>query len=111
MEKRRYQRISIKNLSVDASDGVSFFKGVISDVSSVGVCMTDLSKKLDGKVRMITVIVSGQGRNFKMKVRPKWSTYDGVNKSIGAEILNPPWGWVEFVMKFEPTLHNDVWLL
>lgn len=109
MEKRNHQRIAIKNLFVDASDGVGFFHGVISDASRFGVCVTDLQKKMDGNVKRMTVIVSGQGRHFKMNVRPKWSTYDGISKSIGAEILNAPWGWTEFIMKFEPKEEDDVW--
>ena len=51
MEKRNHQRISIKNLSVDASDGFGFFHGSISDASRFGIRVTDLQKKLEGRVK------------------------------------------------------------
>ncbi len=109
MEKRHHPRVEIQNISVDASDGVGFFHGVISDASRFGVRVTDLQKKMDGKVQKITVVVSGHGHHFKMNVRPRWSTYNGISKSIGAEILNAPWGWTEFIMKFEPERQEDIW--
>ncbi len=51
MKQRNHPRLEIKNLSVDASDGVGFFQGMISDVSRFGVCLTDLPKKLNGKAK------------------------------------------------------------
>lgn len=74
MKQRNHPRLEIKNLSVDASDGVGFFQGVISDVSRFGVCLTDLPKKLNRKAKIMTVVVSGQGKNFKMSVRPRCQT-------------------------------------
>jgi hypothetical protein len=109
MEKRNHPRIALKNFSVDASDGVGFFQGVISDASRFGLCITDLPKRLNGQAQKMKIIISGPGRNFKMTVRPRWSTDDDGGKSVGAEILNPPWGWTEFIMKFEPQRSEDVW--
>jgi hypothetical protein len=109
MERRKYQRIVMENLSVDVSDGVGFFPGIVSDVSRFGMSMTDLPKRLDGDVKKMIVVISGKGGHFKMSVRPKWSTSDGLRKSVGAEISNTPWGWTEFVMNFEPVFHDDVW--
>ncbi len=57
----------------------------------------------------MTVVVSGQGKNFRMNIRPRWTKTDGVSKSIGAEILNPPWEWTEFVMSREPKVDHDAW--
>jgi hypothetical protein len=108
MERRKYQRMTIENLSVDVSDGVGFFPGVVSDVSRFGMSIADLPMRLNGDAKKMTVVVSGQGRHFKMNVRPRWSTKDGLRKSVGAEITNAPWGWTEFVMNVEPVFH-DVW--
>lgn len=109
MEKRNHQRMAIKNLSVDASDGVGFFQGGIGDASRFGIQLIDLPKKLNEKTKKMTVVVSGRGQNFKMNVRPRWASTNGVTKAIGAEILNPPWGWTEFIMTFEPKNNDDVW--
>jgi sRNA-binding regulator protein Hfq len=47
-------------------EGVGFFQGVISEVSRFSICLTDLAKKLNWKAKIMTVVVSGQGKNFKM---------------------------------------------
>ena len=109
MERRKYQRIAMENLSVDVSDGIGFFPGVVSDVSRFGISIADLPMRLNGDVKKMTVVVSGQGGHFKMNIRPRWSAKDGLRKSVGAEITNAPWGWTEFVMNFEPVFHGDVW--
>jgi hypothetical protein len=109
MEKRKYQRVTIENLSVDVSDGIGFFPGVISDVSRFGMSMADLSTRLNVDVKKMTVVISGKGGHFKMNVRPRWSIKDGHRKSLGAEISTAPLGWTEFVMNFERVFNNDVW--
>jgi len=109
MEKRKYPRMEIGTLSVDVSDGVGFFPGVVSDVSRVGIGISDLPKRLDGDVKKMTIVVSVPGEHFKMNVRPRWSTKNGVRKSVGVEIMSAPCGWTEFVMNFEPVFHDDVW--
>ena len=100
--------MGIGNLSVDVSDGVGFFPGVVSDVSRIGIGMSDLPKRLDGDVKRMTIVVSVPGEHFKMNVRPRWSTKDGVRKSVGVEIMSAPYGWTEFVMNFEAVLHQEV---
>ena len=99
----------MKSLSVDVSDGIGFFSGTVSDISRFGLCMDDLSRKLNENVRKMTIVVAGQGKRFKMSARPRWSTTEGHKRVLGAEILNPPWGWTEFVMAFEPVAHDEVW--
>lgn len=109
MEHRNYQRIELKNYSVDAADGRGFFQGAVSDVSRFGVCLMGLSPRINADAKRMTIVIGGQGKNFKMNIRPRWTMSDGVSKSVGAEILNPPWGWTEFVMSREPKVDQDVW--
>lgn len=108
-EKRNHQRIVIKNLSIDASDGITLFHAKISDASRFGLRVTNLPTGINGTVEKMTVVVCGQGRDFIMNIRPKWSTRDGVSNSIGAEILGPPWNWTELIMRLEKKWHDDVW--
>lgn len=110
MEKRSYPRIGLKNLTVDACDGFGFYVGMISDISRFGLCLTGLSLKLDGGAKKMTVIVSGEGRKFKMNIRPRWSISDNNSKTVGAQILDAPWSWTEFVMDFEPRGKDEVWM-
>ncbi len=109
MEKRRYQRTAMTELSFDAFDGVGFFRGDIADVSRFGICMTDLPRKMKGETRKIKVIVTGRGERFKMQVIPKWISDKGCGKTLGAEIMSPPLGWAEFIMSLEPKQEADVW--
>lgn len=102
MEKRRYPRIIMENLAVDASDGVGFLQGTVADISRFGVCVTNLQQRKSGQPARMTFVISGQGENFKMTVRPRWSVLEGAGKSVGAEIVDPPLRWTEFIMNFEP---------
>ena len=107
--QRKYQRMDVDGFNADISDGVGFFPGVISDVSRFGLLMRDLPKRVNDSTRKMTVVVSGNGKNFKMLVRPKWSQQTGLRKMMGFEILNTPWEWTEFVMKIEPQVDDDIW--
>jgi hypothetical protein len=109
MEKRKFQRIAINNLTVNVSDGIGVFPGMISDVSKFGIGMHDLSRKLHGDVKKMTVVISGPKVHYKMDVKPKWSVKDSLRESVGAEILNAPWSWTEFIKQFEPEIEDDVW--
>ena len=109
MEHRNHQRITLKDYSVDAADGRGFFQGTMSDISRFGVCLMGFPAKINATAKKMTIIVSGQGKNFRMNIRPRWTMTDGSSKTIGAEILNPPWGWTEFVMSYEPKEDQDVW--
>lgn len=109
MDNRRYQRVDVSGYSADISDGVGFYPGVISDISRAGVGMSDLPKRIDDTTRKMIVVVSGPGVNFKMLIRPKWSVEVGFQKIVGFEILNIPWAWTEFVMRFEEEPEEDVW--
>ncbi len=109
MEKREYQRVGVDGLDADISDGIGFFPGTINDISRFGICMTDLPKRLNNKTDKMTVVVSGHGSNFKMIVRPKWSSEIGLHKMVGFQIINTPWAWTDFVMRFETEPDEDVW--
>jgi hypothetical protein len=108
MENRYHPRIPVKNFSADASDGDGFFQGMVENISRFGICFKNLPQRINSKSKKIVVVISGNGFNFKMSVRPRWSTLDQQQKSLGAEIINPPWSWTEFVMALEPK-NDDVW--
>ncbi|MBU1568598.1 MAG: PilZ domain-containing protein [Proteobacteria bacterium] len=108
MEKRRHQRMEVDNLNVDISDGVGFFGGTISDLSRFGIKVDNLPKRLDDNAKQLSIVISGKGKNFKIKARPRWTVRQPISKSVGIEIVNAPFGWTEFVMDFEPT-RDEAW--
>lgn len=44
MEKRRHQRVDMKNLFVDIFDGWGFFSATVADLSRVGLKLVDVPK-------------------------------------------------------------------
>lgn len=108
MDKRRHPRMAVDKLMVDLSDGRGFFAGTVSDLSRFGLMVDNVPNKLDEKAPQFSVIVSGRGKSFKMKTRPRWSVRQSISKRIGMEIIHAPWGWTEFVMQFEPK-NDDIW--
>ncbi len=108
MEKRRHNRFVVGNLQVDISDGQGFFSGTVEDLSRFGLKLNDVHKKLNDRAKNFSLIVSGQGKHFKMSAKPKWTLGQSFSKKIGLEIVKAPLGWAEFVMKFEP-VYEDVW--
>ncbi len=111
MGNRVYQRLEVKGISADLSDGKGFFPGVVSDVSRFGVGMTDLPKRINENTRRMTVVISGNGKNFKMLVKPRWAESVGRRKIMGFEIINTPFEWTDFIMKLEPRKERDGWTL
>ncbi|MBM9529234.1 PilZ domain-containing protein [Desulfoprunum benzoelyticum] len=94
--------MSINTLWADVSDGKRFYSGMVTDLSRFGLRLTDLPLKCDTSQRL-SIVVSGQGKNFKMLARPCWTKNGGTGKSVGVEIMNASWGWTEFVISHEPS--------
>lgn len=109
MSNRVYQRVQVTGFQADVSDGLGFFPGEINDVSRFGICMKDLPKRVNEATKKMTVVVSGNGKNFKMVVRPKWSRASGICKTVGFEIVNTPYEWTEFIIQLEPKSNQDSW--
>lgn len=94
--------MAVGNLMVDISDGKGFFSGTVGDLSRSGLKLDDLPNRLDTTTKQLSVVVSGQGKHFKMVARPRWKKNRNISNNIGVEILKAPFGWAEFVRNFEP---------
>lgn len=102
MDKRRHPRISIRGLTADISDGKGFFTGKVNDISTHGLSLDEIHQKLDGNADILSVIVDCRSGRFRLLVKQKWETGNGLVKSIGGQIENNPWNWAEFVERLEP---------
>lgn len=107
MEKRKHSRLDNVYLVADLSDGQRFFSGTVHDLSCLGLCLADVPQRLNHRARQIYVVVSGDGKNFKMTTRACWSWQVGNTKTIGLEILRLPPGWVDFVEEHIPSSTID----
>lgn len=108
MDKRRNRRIGVANLVVDVSDGNGFFLGYVSDISSRGAQLNDIPKKINDHVDVLTLVISGNGKNFKMKAMPRWASEEGFTKKMGVELIDISYKWIEFISELEAR-PADVW--
>jgi len=108
MKKRRYERIEVPNLVANLSDGVEHYSGDVIDVSRVGMLLTNIPQEFNNNGETMTIIVSADGKDFKMLVQPRWENVDDSERKIGLVILDAPLDWTVFVMNREPE-EEDFW--
>ena len=99
MSSRINPRVFVQGLCGDISDGESFYTGVIDNISLSGMSISKLPKTVDNKTELLSVMVEGGNRYFKLLLKQCWETEDGENRTIGTEIQNSPWLWSEFVLQ------------
>ena len=111
MEKRKYPRIVIDDMSIDISDGMGFCSGAVSDISRLGLCLVNLAKRLGKHADAYTVVASREGQNFKFRVKPRWEMVGRLDKKVGVEIDNVPHQWTEYIIALEPppVPGDDLW--
>ncbi|MDH4317275.1 MAG: PilZ domain-containing protein [Desulfobulbaceae bacterium] len=111
-EKRKSQRIDSQSITVSIADGNKIFEGVIDDISTGGVKISQLSNKFSPSHQKYVSVVSGNNKNFKILLQPCWkrSIRGGQYLEVGFEIEYPPWSWTEFVRKQLPENEiEDIW--
>ena len=99
MDKRRHQRIEVENLVANLSNGVDSYSGTVSDVSPVGLLVTDISQELNKQGEKLSIIISVKDKDFKMAVVPKWDSGNKSKNKMGLAILDAPLDWAGFMMK------------
>ena len=102
MEQREYSRTKTIGTEVYISDGAGFCMGTLKNFSQVGLCITDIPRKIHSNHGSFTAIISDNNLKFKLKVERKWTAKDGLSTMVGAAIENVPWDWTEMVMQHEP---------
>jgi len=108
MSKRRHQRIEVKNIVANLSNGVDFFSGTVNDVSRAGMSLADVPKELYDWGKELSITVSAKGRDYKMLVVPKWLSKNYSETRMGLVILDAPLDWTIFILNYEPT-DEDIW--
>ncbi len=99
MNKRRHQRIEVQNLVANLSNGVDSYSGTVSDVSPVGLLVTDTLQELNNQGEKLSIIISVKGKDFKMAVVQKWVSGSKSKNKMGLAILDAPLDWAGFMMK------------
>jgi hypothetical protein len=97
MERRREQRIFSQGLSAEISDGIGYYKGVVSNISMNGLKIEDLPPRIDGKSPWYIVVVRDKETSFRILLKPVWSALQETNRLVGGIIVDPSWNWANFV--------------
>ena len=99
MDLRVHPRIPVQGLLGDISDGKSTCTGVIDNISLSGMSISKLPKTVKNKTQLLSVMVDGGNRYFKLSLKQRWEIENGGNRTIGTEIQDSPWVWNEFVLQ------------
>lgn len=92
----------MKNLWADLGDGSRVFRGLVSDISRSGLCISALPRLFSEKAGNLTIVVSGKDGRITMDLGLRWHAEGGKGTSLGCEIFRAPARWTEFVRDFEP---------
>lgn len=103
----RENRVNVSMQSTLA-DGKFFFDGMVENVSRNGLKISGIPAKFDTHGQACTTIVSGRGKNFKLKIKPSWSQRSGLYQDVGFQILSSPVDWVLLLNELDPR-DKDMW--
>ncbi len=103
----RENRVDVAMQSTLAA-GNYFFDGMVENISRNGLKMSGIPTKFKTKSMTCTTIVSGRGKNFKLRVKPSWSQENGIYQDVGFEILSSPVDWILMLNDLDPR-EKDMW--
>lgn len=98
---KREKRVGV-TMTATLSDGTFVFEGRVENVSRTGFKMTDIPAKFDPESPECTAVISHETQNYKMAIRPTWSTEAGIYKVVGFEIISPPAEWIAVLDELDP---------
>lgn len=98
-DSRKDQRIAVKGLRADISDGITTYNGLVANISKLGICLKDVPEKLSTSRSLLSIIIHSSSGNFKIVARPRWNQLQANSgKTIGVEIASSPDNWGDFVL-------------
>lgn len=101
INKRSSERLMTMGLMSTVSDGKAAYLGVVEDVSTSGVCLSQVPAVFDDTVERCFTVVKGPTCDYKFQLHPCWAraTNRGMYKVIGFQIEDPSQSWKKFVEK------------
>lgn len=69
--------------------------------------MADIPAKFNAESSECTAVISNKTRNYKVAIRPIWSTEEGIYKVVGFDIISPPAAWLAFVDELNPEIREE----
>ena len=102
MDLRKHPRFNTSGIEVGISDRVGFSTGIIKNVSHFGLCITDITRRIQSKDKLITLTIPDSRNRFKLQVIPKWQEQSGHTMIMGVTIEKQSWLFTEMTMRLEP---------
>ncbi len=96
-EKRTNLRTVLPATKVDVTDGCISCTASLLNVSSCGVCLTDLPENLYSNSAPLTLFGTKKDEIPVIQISPQWVQNESGRKAIGASIINPPEKWLHFI--------------
>lgn len=96
---RQHQRIEVDGIRADISDGKSSYSGLITNISTLGLCIKNVPDTLSTSRSFLSIIVRGSKEEYRIVARPRWEqAQNNIGKTIGAEIASSPNSWSDFIL-------------
>jgi hypothetical protein len=75
--------------------------GTLKNMSCFGMCISEVTRKLQTVNGSFDAVVFGRGYNFKMQLQQKWVAEEDDLITMGIAIEDVPWGWAELNLRQE----------
>ena len=101
-ENRRFaHRNTTEGVVSSLYDGTANHIGVVEDVSLSGICISNIPASFNCSSNQCFSLINAPLGEYKVVLKPRWAktTNNGMYKTIGFKIHNPPPGWTQFVRK------------
>lgn len=98
-DTRKHERVAVEGIRADISDGRYSYTGLITNISTLGLCLKDVPEKLSASKSLLSIVVRGKSEEYRIVARPRWEqAQTNRGKTIGAEIASSPHSWGDFVL-------------
>ncbi len=96
---RQLERIEVEGIRADISDGISSYSGLITNISTLGLCLKDVPANMSTSRSFLSVVIRGKSEEYRIVARPRWEQIQSnMGKTVGAEIASSPNSWNDFVL-------------
>ncbi|MDD3618628.1 MAG: PilZ domain-containing protein [Desulfobulbaceae bacterium] len=95
-EQRKSPRREFDGIVAHASDGEHCSRVAVKNISAHGICFSCPPNSLNEDKDRLAVLLTGAGKNFQLRVQPKWIKSQGPEHSIGATIVDSLGRWDAF---------------
>ena len=96
-EKRTDNRTELNTVKIGLTDGCISCTAKLKNISTKGVCLSDIPKNLYNNLDSLTLFGPDQEGIPTVQIYPKWNSTHGDRKTIGASIDNPTENWLRFI--------------